>query len=313
MKRFKRILVATDTRFSEHPIVQEAAEIAKHNDASLRIVDVVPEFPWTVRLTLKDHEHMRDLIAQEKQAKLELLAEPIRQLGVEVETSVLLGKTSIEIIREVLRGGHDLVLRVAKGRDSTRPGFFGNTAMQLLRKCPCTVWLVSPATTPKFKHVLGCVDTSTGDKLDEELNDKVHELASSISQYHDGRFSILHAWSIWNEQMIKSRMKPDEFEEMEKKNHDQVGNLLDKFLHRHDADIRAKNVHLVKGEVPAVISEFARGHDVDLVVMGTVARSGVAGMLMGNTAEQILNGIECSVLALKPSSFDCPVHLNGET
>jgi universal stress protein E len=313
MKRFKRILVATDTRFSEHPIVKEAAEIAKHNDASLKIVDVVPEFPWTVRLTLKDHEHMRELIAEEKQAELELLAGPIRKAGVEVETNVLLGKTSIEIIREVLRGEHDLVLRVAKGRDSTRNGFFGNTAVHLLRKCPCAAWLVSPATTPKFKHVLGCVDTSTGDKLDAELNDEVHQLASSISRYHGGRVSILHAWSIWNEQMIKNRMNPDEFEEMEKNNHDQVANLLDKFLQKHGTNVRAENVHLVKGEVPAVISQFARSNDVDLVVMGTVARSGVAGMVMGNTAEQILNGIECSVLALKPSSFSCPIHLDGNT
>lgn len=141
MKRFKRILVATDTRLTEHPIVTEAAAIAKHNDASLKIVDVVPEFPWTVRLTLKDHAHMRELIAQEEQAALEMLAGPIRESGVEVKTSVLLGKTSIEIIREVLRGEDDLVLRAAKGRDSTRKGFFGNTAMQLLRKCPCAVWL----------------------------------------------------------------------------------------------------------------------------------------------------------------------------
>ncbi len=111
--------------------------------------------------------------------------------------------------------------------------------------------------------------------------------------------------------MIKSRMKPDEFEEMEKNNHDQVASLLDKFLQKHEANIREDNVHLVKGEVPVVISEFARSNDVDLVVMGTVARSCVAGMLMGNTAEQILNDIECSVLALKPSSFSCPVHLDG--
>jgi len=313
MKRFKRILVATDTRLPKHPIVKEAAEIAKHNSAALKIVDVVPEFPWTVRQTLTNHEHLRELIAQEKQADLELLANPIRQTGVEVKTKVLLGKTSIEIIREVLADEHDLVLRVAKGRDSARKGFFGNTAMHLLRKCPCAVWLVSPTTSPKFTHVLGCVDTSTGDKIDAELNDKVHQLASSISTYHNGRFSILHAWSIWNEQMIKNRMKPDEFEEMEKKNHDQVASLLDAFLQKHGAHVDAENVHLVKGEVPMVIPEFARSNEVDLIVMGTVARSGVAGMLMGNTAEQILNGIECSVLALKPSSFSCPVHLDGST
>ncbi len=104
-------------------------------------------------------------------------------------------------------------------------------------------------------------------------------------------------------------MGPDEFEEMKKDNHDRVAKLLDKFLQKHGSDVSAENAHLVKGDVSRVISHFVQENDVDLVVMGTVARSGVAGMLMGNTAEQILNGIECSVLALKPSSFSSPVQV----
>ncbi len=310
MKRFKRILVATDSRLAAHPIVDEAAEIAEHNDASLKIVDVVPEFPWTVKLTLANHEHMRELIAEEKQVKLESLAEPIRQRGVAVETKVLLGKTSIEIIREVLRHGHDLVLRVAKGSDSPSRDFFGKTAMRLLRKCPCAVWLVSPQTTPKFKHVLACVDTTTGEHLDAELNNKIYELASSISHYHGGRLSIIQAWSIWNEQMLKGRMQPEEFTEMKTNSQHQVAGLLDKFLQQHGDSIRAENVHCIEGEAADAIPDFATTHGVDLIVLGTVARSGTAGILMGNTAEQILSRIECSVLAVKPSHFHCPIRLD---
>lgn len=309
MKRFKKILVATDTRLEEHPIVSEAAEIAQHNGASLKIVDVVPEFAWTVRMTLTDHEHVRDLVVQEKQKKLESLAATIRDEGVQVETKVLKGKTSIEIIREVLQENHDLVLRVAKGRDSTRKGFFGNTGFRLLRQCPCAVWLVAPNTTPKFEHVMGCIDTSSGDERDAELNDKVYELASSISRYHDGRVSIVHAWSIYGEQMIKARMKPDEFQELATNTQHQVEQLLDAFLQKHGTNVHANNVHMVKGEAPEVISEFVRTQEVALIVMGTIARSGVAGAIIGNTAEQILNRIECSVLAVKPHNFVCPIRL----
>jgi nucleotide-binding universal stress UspA family protein len=311
MKRFRKILVATDTRLSEHPIVAEAAEIAKHNNATLKIVDVVPDFSWSVRLTLPNHEHMRELIAQEKQEKLDQLAQTIRQAGVQVETKVLLGKTSVEIIREVLRGKYDLLLRVAKGRDSKRSEFFGNTGMRLLRECPCAVWLVSTTTTPKFKHVLGCVDTSTGEQLDGELNDHVYELAATISHYHGGEFSIVQAWSIWNEQMLKHRMQPGEFEQVEQTTQHQIEDSLKKFLANQGADIAADHVHLIKGEAPQVISRFATDHGVDLVVMGTVARSGVAGIVMGNTAEQILNRIQCSVLALKPATFVCPIKLDN--
>ena len=309
MKRFKKILVATDTRLEDHPIVEEAAEIARNNGGSLKIVDVVPEFSWTVRLSLKDHEHMRELIGQEKQQKLEVLAARLRERGIDADTRVLYGKTSVEIIREVLRGEHDLVLRVAKGKDSRQQGFFGSTAVKLLRKCPCAVWLVAPNTTPKFSHVLGCVDTSTEEQLDADLNDSVYELASSISQYHQGRYSIIHAWSIWNEQMIKSRLNPEAFEEMEKNSHDQVAKLLDSFLGKHGSGIRAENVHLIKGDPPLVISDFALQSGVDLIVMGTVARSGLSGMIMGNTAEQILGRLVCSVLALKPFDFACPIRL----
>lgn len=308
MKRFKHILVATNTQFDSHPIVDEALEIALHNGATLKIVDVVPEFPWTVRLTMKDHEHMRELIADEKKAKLDALVEPIRAKGIEVEAKVLHGKTSVEIIREVLRADHDLVLRINKGKQSRRKGYFGNTGMWLLRKCPCAVWLVDPEKA-KFQHVLGCVDTSTGDQLDTELNDKVFDLAKSISHYHGGIFSILQAWSVLSEQFLERRMEHDAFEKMVQGNRDQTKKLLDAFLSKHGSNVDAANVHLIKGEAADAISHFVRNNGVDLVVMGTVARSGISGMVMGNTAEQILNDMECSVLALKPSDFVSPVQL----
>ena len=50
---------------------------------------------------------------------------------------------------------------------------------------------------------------------------------------------------------------------------------------------------------------------IDLVVMGTVARSGIAGMLIGNTAERVLRKLPCSVLAVKPEGFTSPVRLDA--
>jgi nucleotide-binding universal stress UspA family protein len=46
---------------------------------------------------------------------------------------------------------------------------------------------------------------------------------------------------------------------------------------------------------------------IDVVVMGTVARTGVAGLVMGNTAERVLQRLYRSVLTVKPPGFDCPV------
>jgi len=59
--------------------------------------------------------------------------------------------------------------------------------------------------------------------------------------------------------------------------------------------------------VPAIAHELA----VDLVVMGTVARTGIAGFFMGNTAESILTQLDCSVLTIKPPGFISPITLEA--
>ncbi|MCR9144748.1 MAG: universal stress protein [bacterium] len=303
MKKFANILVATDTRLDDNPIVDEAVDLAQLNGALLKIVDVVPEFPWTVRMTMKDHEHVRELMVQEKDERLKALGASIKKKGVSVETKVLHGKTSVEIIREVLRAKHDLVLRVAKGKDSRNNGFFGTTGSRLLRECPCAVWLVAPAATPEYKHVLACVDTSSGDELDTELNSKVYELAADISQNQKAKFSIVHASAVFGEGLLKNRMTEEHYEKFKQENQDKIEGLLDSFLKEHGSGASEKNVHMIKADARSAIPYFVSKNGVDLVVMGTVGRSGAAGMIMGNTAEQILDSIECSVLVLKPDSF----------
>jgi universal stress protein E len=67
----------------------------------------------------------------------------------------------------------------------------------------------------------------------------------------------------------------------------------------------------LKGEPGSVIAEFAEAKKIDLIVMGTVGRTGLAGFIMGNTAETILRAVRCSVIAVKPEGFESPVTLNG--
>lgn len=310
MKRFKKILVATDTRHDHHPIVEQAAEIAHYNRASLKIVDVVPAFSWFSRRVTEDHELMSELVAKEKKEKLAALAETVRGKGLEVESKVLTGKASVEITREVMLGEHDLVMAVTKGKNSKVDGRFGQTAMRLLRQCPSAVWLVTRESTPKFKHILGCVDTSSDYASDTELNDKVFEIAQSVSKYHDARFSMLHAWDLDDEAILGTRLTPELLGEYVRDERRFREEKFDKFLQQHDSGSNAENVHLVKGETSKVISQFVNNNAVDLLVMGTIGRAGLTGMFIGNTAERILSKIYCSVLALKPNGFKGSIKAN---
>ncbi len=68
--------------------------------------------------------------------------------------------------------------------------------------------------------------------------------------------------------------------------------------------------HLLKGSARKEVPALTRHLQVNCIVMGTVARTGVRGFIMGNTAETILEQISCSVLAIKPPGFVTPVSLD---
>ena len=69
-------------------------------------------------------------------------------------------------------------------------------------------------------------------------------------------------------------------------------------------------MYLIKGEAGRVIPEVAAKNEADLIIMRTLSRSGVAGFLIGNTAEKILHRVDCSVLAVKPDDFVTPVKVS---
>lgn len=75
--------------------------------------------------------------------------------------------------------------------------------------------------------------------------------------------------------------------------------------------VRGLNVpvetHLIEGEPDVVLTEFTAGLERPLLVVGTMARSGIPGMLLGNTVERLITQVNCSLMAVKPVGFVSPV------
>jgi nucleotide-binding universal stress UspA family protein len=69
--------------------------------------------------------------------------------------------------------------------------------------------------------------------------------------------------------------------------------------------------HLIKGNASEVILGFVQSNEIDLLVMGTVARTGIPGLIIGNTAETVFSQVSCSILTIKPSGFKSPVKLTA--
>ena len=78
----------------------------------------------------------------------------------------------------------------------------------------------------------------------------------------------------------------------------------------HDLGLaRPTQVKIVISALETLSLEHIQQNSIDSVIKRTIARSGLAGILTGNTAELHLPRVQCSLLALDPDDFQSPVHV----
>lgn len=77
---------------------------------------------------------------------------------------------------------------------------------------------------------------------------------------------------------------------------------LEQSLENMGIEHGAATLHVAQGVPYQVINSTAKKLGVGLIVMGSVGRRGISGLLIGNTAEKILHTSDCSLLVVKPEA-----------
>lgn len=312
MQRFKNILVYLDPAGSGPDIaLTEAAKLASQNDARLTVVTVFANPSSTFEQASDPNWDFLEIMLTETSKQLDRRVSELVREGLKLKTKALVGSPAEELVREVIRHDHDLVMKTARP-DRHHDGMsFGTIALRLMRKCPCPVWIVQPTKHETYRRVLAAVDPATDDNH-PDLNQKVLELGLSLSHQEQSEFHVLHTWEAYGERLLDSRLSKEEFGQFMSNAKSAQQSRYQKALEPFSKRIRENWIHFQKGEPHYLIPKFADNHEIDVIVMGTVARTGVAGFLMGNTAERVLKKIRCSILAIKPDAFVTPVTLEDE-
>ncbi len=312
MRQFKNILVVADKLADDDSpttAVERAAELAKHNQTRLKVVDTLEELPNDSGdlYNIVPRPELRDMLIENRTEALDERVGPLREAGLEVVTKVLVGTPHIEIIREVLRDQHDLLIKPATGPGGLRTALFASTDMHLIRECPCAVWIAKPTKTKKYARILAAVDPEPGDEENNKLNEKILELSTALAEHEHSELHIVHSWVLYEEALLKLLI--GNVEALERDTRASHKEWLDELLQDHTQAKDRHHVHLLEGKATDVIPMVAEQEQVELIVMGTLSRTQLPLRLIGRTAEDVLNHVDCSVLTVKPEGFVSPVTL----
>lgn len=314
MKRFKNILFVAEAGANDPAVFDQAVTLANDNQARLTVIGIVEDSGT------RTSAELREAMVEDRLEALRAFVQANAAAGDEVETKVLIGKPFMEVIREVIRFRRDLVVKSIGVAHSVGQQLFGGTDKKLLRKCPCPVWLIKSTKQQGYREILVALDYEPENPESDPLNRRLLDMAGSIALSEFCELHVVHAWQLEHESFLRSPrtdLTREEVDELVRKEAQTREHWIARLVHesfqpsgRETEEYLQPKVHLLQGRAEDVVPQCAGEIGAELVVMGTVARTGIPGFIIGNTAESILSQLECSVLAIKPAGFVTPLALD---
>jgi universal stress protein E len=303
---WKTIVVAVrDPAARKQVAVQKAARIAGRCGAKLTLFHAFST-PYPVPRALPtDPAGILEAIATERRHQLQALAKPLRAAGLKVHCEVAWDFPPAEaVVRHVLATKPDLLVAESHRHSTVARWFLANTDWELIRECPCPVWFVKTPRFAKRPLFLAAVDPTHARAKPSRLDDRLLAAAATAMTGTDGRLALMHAEDVLRPlpaAVITGVIVPDVLQAEIDRTRAATRRGLDRLAARHGASDAER---IMRAGLPAdVIPAAAAQLKADVLVMGVVSRSGLQRPFIGDTAEAVLDAVDCDLLIVKPQGF----------
>lgn len=303
------LLLITD-KLANDVLIQHALHHAKNLNGKLYCRLVIPKFPQE----LASHETSYQVYLKDSmQNKIESVQNSNKEgiIDVEFDIDILSTKNAnSEIINFAIQHSISFMIKTPETHDLGK-GFCA-LDMSLLRESPIPVWLFqNNHLINKNNNLAVAIDASDTDPTSRKLSKKLLEVSGSLAKFNKGKLEIVSCW----ENFLDSAMLSSSWLNLSTSN---IQYEIDSAKEKHkfqleelikEANLPSElsiNVHIRNGLAVQQIPLFVEEEKIETLIMGTLARSGISGLVIGNTAESIVQKLKCSLIALKPDEFVSP-------
>lgn len=303
----KKLLVVVDPTASFHPAIERAAWLARHSAASVElfISDYAPHLADT-----RSHgvaaTQARAAVIDRHRRRLEQLAGPLLAEGLTVEVDARWDYPLHDsIVRKSLEIGADIVIKDTHYHSVLKRSIFSNTDWTLIRNCAATLWLVKPRQPSQKPCFVASVDPLHERDKPADLDQRILTTGKELAGALGGELHAFHAYDITATLAVSTdsmtmpiALPMREFADAMRVEHTNAVNTLCK---AHG--IPAERTHVHQGSPRELLMTLTDQLRADAVVMGAVSRSGLKGLFIGNTAEDVLDRLHCDLVIVKPAGF----------
>jgi universal stress protein E len=299
--RESTILVAVDPAAgSEQPVLERAAWLATQGDARVElfacVYDPTIDSGRLDRAWIPEPGAREQLVARHRRA-LEELAKPLRARGITVTVDATWDHPlDVAVIKKALAHDYWLVAKGTHHHGVLQRTLLTPTDWHLIRKCPSPLLLVKDRKLAAEPNVLAAVDPLNEHDKPAALDDRIFSFGADLARVVRGHLHIVHAFAT----PVGLDLPPDVRDILA----DEHRRAMTKFLASHP--VVAERSYLYEGLAHESLLVAAKDHAADFVVMGAVARRGLTRLMIGSTAERVLDRLPCDLVIIKPLDFELP-------
>ena len=297
MSSIKKILIAIDDESNENIAIQKGLALASAHRAEIVIFCVLKntdELADSFSDVIPKEEFYQHLLKYHR-IRIEELVNNNNPDNVDVTLEFVAGIPFVETIHKAFSIDADIILHSSHSEEYGRL-FFSSSDWHLIRKSPVPVWIIKDKQPRIPDQIMVAIDVMN-ESGDTSFNKRILNLAVDIAHHSNAQLAVFSAWKLLGEEMLRHspflRVSQQQFEnllESAASTAQEKHNELKAWLHENSS-ITMDNItwHLEKGDAREIIPTFANDHNIGLLIMGTVNRTGIPGFLIGNTAETVLS------------------------
>jgi len=242
--------------------------------------------------------------------QLESSAAMLRGLGLAVTTSVRWDYPPWEgIIRQVMRHRTDLLVVRSSRVGPVGRLFLTHTDFRLIEACPCPLLLIKTQRPYKDLSLIAAVDPLHPREGVVALDDAVLEAATALGSIPGAHLKVYHAAPPWEDvvrETAELRTAPEVVQpDIRSAYRESIAGRVRELARRHG--VPAANIHIGEGRASEALPRFAHAEGADIVVLGAESRSMLKRIVIGHTAERVLDELDADVLVVKSRQFRSPV------
>ena len=294
--RDNTILVVVDpTAGSHQPALERAAWIAKQAGARLDLFSSEYDPDLDSARAVAAAPAAREQVLEAQRRALEDLAGPLRKQGLTVSVDVVWDHPfDAAIVNKAAAHDYWLVAKDTHHHNLVQRTLLTNVDWHLIRKCPAPLLLVKDRKLAAEPNVLAAVDPVNQHDKPAALDDGIFTFAADLARVLRGHLHVVHSYAT----PLGAELPPDVLKIIMQEHRA----AMTRFLDTH-ATLGGRK-HLYEGAAHECLQQAAKEHEADFVVMGAVARRGLSRLVIGSTAERVLDRLPCDLIIIKPLEFE---------